>query len=78
MRKTDPKAQLSFAIGIQALLYAWCCPFINIFFAIAAIILAICSKKDNNDTYCVMSYAGLVCGILAAIVQIPAFLFWTL
>ena len=74
MKRKNNKATLSMIYGILSLIFSWCCAYINIPCAVAAIILAVVFKKENKNTYCVRSYTGLVCGILALILDIPLFI----
>ena len=66
-KKSNTKAILALVFGILSVLISCCCTYLGIALAIAAIILAVVSKKDNNGKMSGMAIAGMICGIFSIV-----------
>lgn len=69
-KKSNTKAILALVFGILALLISCCCTYLAIALGVAAIILAVVSKNDNDGKMSGMAIAGMVCGIIGILISV--------
>ena len=68
--KTDILGIISLVVGILGIIFNCCCYYVAPVLAIAAIILALVSPKDEYGKRAGLAKAGLICGIVAMVMFI--------
>lgn len=66
-KPSKTKSILALVFGILSVIISCCCTYLGIALGVAAIIMAVLSKKDNGGKMSGMSIAGMICGIFSIV-----------